>query len=72
VKWLEEPTIPDDYAAYTRIRAEGGLAIAGGENYHTLYEFKMAMDAGIDFPQPDASNIGGITGWMKVAHLAQV
>ena len=25
----------------------------------------------MDFPQPDASNIGGVTGWMKVAVLAQ-
>lgn len=25
----------------------------------------------VDWPMPDASNIGGVTGWMKVATLAQ-
>jgi L-alanine-DL-glutamate epimerase-like enolase superfamily enzyme len=71
ILWLEEPTIPDDYNGYKRISAEGGLALAAGENYHTIYEFKSLFDSGaVDFPQPDVSNIGGITGWLKVANLA--
>ena len=72
VLWIEEPTIPDDLRAYGRIQREGGLAVAQGENLHTLHEFKHVLETGgVDFPQPDASNIGGITGWIKVAHLAQ-
>lgn len=71
IHWLEEPTIPDDYDGYRRISAEGGLPIAAGENLHTVYEFRNMIARGnIDFPQPDASNIGGITGWLKVANLA--
>lgn len=73
ILWLEEPTIPDDYDGYHRISQEGGLAIAAGENFHTVYEFQNMISRGnIDFPQPDASNIGGITGWLKVANLAYV
>jgi len=69
--WLEEPTIPEDYDGYRRISQEGGMAIAGGENLHTVYEFQNIITRGhLDFPQPDASNIGGITGWVKVAQLA--
>ena len=72
VLWLEEPTLPDDFEGYARIREEGGLAIAQGENLHTLHEFTHALTRGkVDFPQPDASNIGGVTGWVKVANLAQ-
>lgn len=72
VYWLEEPTIPDDLAGHVKIARQGALPIATGENMHTLYEFKRFIDAGaVAFPEPDVSNVGGITVWMKIAHLAE-
>jgi L-alanine-DL-glutamate epimerase-like enolase superfamily enzyme len=70
--WLEEPTIPDDIAGHTRIVREGGVPIATGENLHTLHEFTQIISAGaVTFPEPDVTNCGGITVFMKVAHLAE-
>jgi len=70
--WLEEPTIPDDVAGHARIVRDGGLPIATGENLHTLHEFKQMIEAGgVTFPEPDVTNCGGITVFMKVAHLAE-
>lgn len=72
VYWLEEPTIPDDVEGHRRIRTEGALPVATGENLHTIYEFqKMISGGGVSFPEPDVSNIGGITPWLKVAALAE-
>jgi L-alanine-DL-glutamate epimerase-like enolase superfamily enzyme len=70
--WLEEPSIPDDVEGHARIAREGGLPIATGENMHTLYEFqKMIAAGGVAYPEPDMTNLGGITPWLKVAHLAE-
>jgi L-alanine-DL-glutamate epimerase-like enolase superfamily enzyme len=70
--WLEEPTIPDDIAGHARIVRDGGLPIATGENLHTLHEFKAMIEAGgVTFPEPDVTNCGGVTVFMKVAHLAE-
>jgi L-alanine-DL-glutamate epimerase-like enolase superfamily enzyme len=70
--WLEEPTIPDDVAGHARIVREGGLPIATGENLHSLWEFKQMIAAGgVTYPEPDVTNCGGITIFMKVAHLAE-
>jgi L-alanine-DL-glutamate epimerase-like enolase superfamily enzyme len=72
VYWLEEPTIPDDVAGHVRIVREGGLPVATGENLHTLYEFRQMIAAGgVTFPEPDVTNCGGVTAFMKVAHLAE-
>ena len=70
--WIEEPCIPDDVAGHARIVREGGQPIATGENLHSLYEFQQMITAGgVTFPEPDVSNCGGITVFMKIAHLAE-
>lgn len=72
VYWLEEPTLPDDVAGHVRIEKEGSLPVAAGENLHTIYEFQKMIAAGaVSFPEPDLSNCGGVTAWMKIAHLAE-
>jgi L-alanine-DL-glutamate epimerase-like enolase superfamily enzyme len=70
--WLEEPTAPEDVAGHRRVAREGGLPIAAGENWHTLAEFTAMIAAeAVAFPEPDVTNCGGVTVFMKVAHLAE-
>jgi L-alanine-DL-glutamate epimerase-like enolase superfamily enzyme len=70
--WLEEPIAPDDVAGHARVVREGGLPVAAGENLRTLWDFRhLIASGGVTYPEPDVTNCGGVTAFMKIAHLAE-
>lgn len=70
--WLEEPIIPDDPTGHARVLKEGGLPIAAGENLRSLWEFRQLIAAGgVSYPEPDVTNCGGVSAFMKIAALAE-
>lgn len=70
--WLEEPVVPEDVSGHARVRAEGGVPIAAGENLRSLWDFQHLIAAGgVSYPEPDVTNCGGVTPFLKIAHLAE-
>jgi D-galactarolactone cycloisomerase len=71
--WLEEPVSPPgDHAGLARVRREGGVPIAAGENAAGLHDFLAQFEAGaIDVAQPSVIKIGGPSAMLEIAALAK-
>jgi L-alanine-DL-glutamate epimerase-like enolase superfamily enzyme len=70
--WLEEPIFPpEDHASLARLRSDGRVPIAAGENACTAFEFSAMLAAGaVDVAQPNVNRVGGVTEFRKVIELA--
>jgi mandelate racemase len=70
--WIEEPTRADDYAGHAAIRRESQAPIQIGENWWGPHDMSKSLAAGAsNFVMPDAVKIGGVTGWLRAAALAE-
>lgn len=70
--WVEEPLIADDLRAHADLRRSVGVPIALGENLHSIYRFREALDLGAcDVVQPNIVRVGGITPFLRIARLAE-
>lgn len=71
VYWMEEPLHRADREGMRRLREALDVRIAGGELNREMTELRDVIREGcLDVVQPDAVAIGGITGLVKVAHMA--
>jgi len=72
VDWIEEPIRADDFAGAARLAREIATPIQLGENFMGPEQMAQAIAAcACDYVMPDAQRIGGVTGWLRAAALAQ-
>ena len=69
--WIEEPVRADNIAAMARIAEALDTPVATGELEATRWAFAELMERrAADILQPDATVVGGVGEWLKVAHAA--
>ncbi len=72
IAWFEEPMPADDVMEHVRLAASTSVPIAVGESMYSLSQFKDYLTlGGASIVQVDVARIGGITPWLKVAHMAE-
>lgn len=72
IGWLEEPLPADDVDGHVRLSNATTLPIAVGESLYSLPQFRDYLQRGAcSIVQVDVARIGGVTPWLKTAHLAE-
>lgn len=72
IGWFEEPMPADNVLEHVKLAASTSVPIAVGESMYSISQFKDYMVCGgASVVQVDVARIGGITPWMKVAHMAE-
>lgn len=72
VSWFEEPVPSDDLPGLREIRDSVTAEVTAGGHGHDLPYFARMADArAVDCLQADVTRCGGITGWLRVAAVAE-
>jgi D-arabinonate dehydratase len=72
VRWFEEPVWPDDLEGAAAACAALDVPIAQGELEYLRHGFQEIINhKAADILQPDAFFCGGITEFLKIAHMAE-
>ena len=71
--WLEDPVQADDFGGMAKIAAALDVPVCSGEYLYGITPFRQAVEQrAIDIVMIDLLRAGGITGFMKAAHMAEV
>ena len=72
ISWFEEPMPADDLTGHARLAEQSAVPIAVGESLYSPGQFADYMQArACSIVQVDVGRVGGITPWLKVAHMAE-
>jgi len=72
VRWFEEPVQPDDLGGLAQVAGVLDMAVATGETESGSWAFRdLIARQAADILQPDATVVGGVSEWLKVAALAR-
>ena len=72
IGWFEEPMPADDIGAHCQLTAASQVPIAVGESMYSITQFKDYLTmGGCTIVQADVARVGGITPWLKIAHMAE-
>jgi len=72
IGWVEEPLPADDIEGHARLSRSTTIPVAIGESIYSPSHFRDYLQRGAcSLVQVDVGRIGGITPWLKVAHMAE-
>ena len=70
--WLEDVTTADDYQGLARVADALTTPVCGGEYLYGPAPFRQMLEArSVDIVMIDLMRAGGITGWLKIAGMAE-
>lgn len=72
LSWFEEPLPADDVSGHELLARATSIPVAVGESLYSVGQFRDYLHRGAaSIVQPDVARVGGVTPWLKVAHLAE-
>ncbi len=72
VAWFEEPMPAEDLGGHVRLCRSTSLPIAVGESIYALSHVREYLQqGGCSIMQAECGRIGGITPWLKAAHVTE-